>query len=78
MAKDLVWNNIMLAEFRKLAILTEDENKVLDCWANSYSTVKTGFKCSMADRTVARCLQTIRRKYDAVQPYSPLLPKRKQ
>ena len=39
MAKDLVWDNIMLAEFRKLAILTEDEDKVLDCWANSYSTV---------------------------------------
>lgn len=77
MAKDLTWDNIMLSEFRKLAILTEDEDKVLDCWAKSYSTVKTGFECGMSDRTVERCLQSLRQKYDAVRIYTPLLPERK-
>jgi len=75
--KDLVWDNIMLAEFRKLAILTEDEDKVLSWWAKNKSIAYIGMTLGMADRTVSRCLESLREKYDAVRIYSPLLPERR-
>lgn len=75
--KDICWNNIILAEFRFLAILTDEEDKVLTCWAKEQDQVKIGDACRMDDRTVRRILTRLRAKYDDVQPYSPLLPKRK-
>lgn len=77
MAKDIPWDNIMLADFRKLACLTEDEDAVLTAWAKGWSITKMAFKCGMSDRTVSRHLESLREKYDAVCIYSPLLPARK-
>ena len=78
MAKDLCWDQIMLAEFRRLAILTEDEDKVLSGWAREWSIAKIANHYGMSERTVSRHLDSLRAKYDAVQPYSPLLPTRKK
>lgn len=77
MAKDIRWDYVMLADFRRLACLTDDEEKILAAWAAGWSNVKMADKFNMADRTVSRHLDAIRKKYDAVQIYSPLLPARK-
>ena len=76
MAKDLVWDQIMLAEFRKLSCLTEDEDKVLSGWACNRSIAYIAINCGMSERTVSRNLESLREKYDAVRIYSPLLPAR--
>lgn len=73
----ILWDTIMLAEFRKLACLTEDEDNVLTAWAKGWSNVKMADAFGMSDRTVSRHLESIRDKYDAVEIYSPLLPPRK-
>lgn len=78
MAKDLVWDRIMVAEFRKLAILTEDEDNILSAWACNKSIPYMGMMYSMSERTVSRILDSLREKYDAVQIYSPLLPERRK
>ncbi len=75
--RDILWDKVMLEDFRRLACLTEDEDMVLTGWAKWWSNVKIGMELGMADRTVSRHLESIRRKYDAVQIYSPLLPPRK-
>lgn len=67
----------MLEEFRKLAILTKDEDDVLSGWACGRSLTYIALTCGMSERTVSRHLEAIREKYDAVQIYSPLLPPRK-
>lgn len=77
MAKDIPWDNIMLADFRRLACLTEDEDKVLTAWSKGWSIVKISMTLGMSERTVNDVIRSIRRKYDAVQIYSPLLPARK-
>lgn len=77
MAKDILWDQIMLADFRRLAVITEDEDKVLTALGKGWSNVKMANELNMSDRTVSRHLESIRRKYDAVQIYSPLLPARK-
>lgn len=76
MAKELKWDRIMLAEFRKLAILTEDEDNILSAWACGKSIPYMGMMYNMSERTVIRILNSIREKYDAVQVYTPLLPAR--
>lgn len=73
---DIVWDNIMLKEFRSLARLSPDEEKVLQHWADSKSVVESSFLLSVSPRTIDRIRDRIRYKYDAVQIYTPLLPKR--
>lgn len=74
--KDIMWNTIMLREFRSLASLTEEENAVLHDWALGKSIVATAMRCHMSERKVNSLRNSIRVKYDAVQIYTPLLPKR--
>ena len=74
---DIVWNNIMLAEFRSLARLSQEENMVLQDWADNKSVVQTHFSRNISTRTVDRIRNQIRVKYDAVQPFTPLLPQRR-
>ena len=77
MAKDILWDQVMLADFRRLAVITEDEDMVLTALGKGWSNVKMANELNMSDRTVSRHLESIRRKYDSVQIYSPLLPARK-
>ena len=73
----ILWDAVMLADFRRIACLTEDEDKILTALAKGWSNVKMADKLNMSDRTVSRHLERIWDKYDAVQIYSPLLPPRK-
>ena len=75
--KDIMWDRIMLEEFRKLACITEDEDKILTAWSKGWSIVKMAMTFNIAERTVSRILDSIRAKYDAVEIFTPLLPARK-
>lgn len=75
---DIKWSKISLAEFRSLACLSDEEDIVLQDWANGKSVVKTSMDRSMSTRQVDKLRNQIRKKYDAVQIYTPLLPKRQQ
>lgn len=75
---DIPWNKIALAEFRSLACLSAEENIVLQDWADRKSVVNTSMARSMSTRQVDKLRNQIRKKYDAVQIYTPLLPKRQQ
>lgn len=75
---DITWNKIALAEFRSLACLSAEENIVLQDWADGKSVINTSMSRSMSTRQVDKLRNQIRKKYDAVQIYTPLLPKRQQ
>lgn len=75
--KDIIWNKIIIDEFIKLAILTETEEQILRTMASGWSRAKQSMKFCMSERTVDRLIESIRKKYDSVQPYSDVLPKRK-
>lgn len=75
---DIPWNKIALAEFRSLACLSADENIVLQDWADGKSVVNTSMTRSMSTRQVDKLRNQIRKKYDSVQIYTPILPKRQQ
>lgn len=75
--KDIMWNAIMLREFQSLTCLSEEETLVLHDWAHGKSVVQTSMNHHMSERKVKDLRQTLRRKYDDVQIYTPLLPARK-
>ena len=75
--RDIRWNTVMLAEFRSLACLTADENEVLKDWARGdVDITATATRLNMGTRKVDSLRESIRRKYDDVQIYTPLLPPR--
>ena len=76
--KDIPWNRIMMREFESLACLSEDEAIVLHDWVNGKSITATTMDHHMGSTKVKDIRNTLRKKYDAVQIYSPLLPKRIQ
>lgn len=75
--RDILWDKVMLEDFRRLACLTEDEDMVLPCWAKGWSIAKIAMHCHFSERSVSDKIKAIRRKYDSVCIYSPLLPSRK-
>lgn len=76
--KDIIWNKIILDEFIKLAILTETEEKILRTRIAGWSRVKQSLEFNMSVSTVDCIIKMINQKYDMVQPYSTILPKRKK
>lgn len=73
---DIRWNKIMLREFESLACLTDDEKEVLRDWAHGKSIVSSAMRLHMGETKVKDIRKVLRAKYDDVQPYTPLLPKR--
>lgn len=74
---DIRWNQISLAEFRSLACLTAEENEVLKDWARGDIDIRaTADRLHVGTRKVDALRESIRRKYDEVSIYTPLLPKR--
>ena len=76
--KDIIWNKIILDEFIKLAILTETEEKILRTRIAGWSRVKQSIELNLSISTVDCIIRMINQKYDMVQPYSDILPKRKK
>lgn len=76
MAYDLVWDKRMLLLFREAAILTEEEEIVLNDWVKGKSIVNTSMLYHMSERKINYIRKSIREKYDRVAVYTPELPKR--
>lgn len=76
--KDIIWNNIILDEFFRLAILTEIEEQILMTRIKGWSRVKQSMEFNMSLASVDSVIRMIGIKYDMVQPYSTILPVRKK
>ena len=73
---DIPWNRITLDEYIFLCNPTGAERIVLRDWADGESVTYTAMTHAMSDSTVEKIRSRIRKKYDQVQPYTPLLPER--
>ena len=74
--KDIQWNRIMVREYEYLACLSEEERIVLHDWSLGKSIVSTSMNHNMCETQIKDIRKTLREKYDAVEIYTPLLPKR--
>ncbi len=78
MAKQVPWNSVILEEFVSLAILTEDEEKVLRTRIAGWTRTKQSMEFGMSLSSIDRIISTLKHKYDDVQKYSAVLPPRKR
>ena len=73
---DLLFNSRLLGAMSELACLTEEEMNVLKDWAAGKSIANTSMMRSMSESTVSRIRNRLRRKYDSIQGYANLPPRK--
>lgn len=77
MSKQVPWNKIILEEFISLAVLTDEEEKIIRTRVKGWTITKQAMTFGMSPAAVNRIIRRLKIKYDNVQPYSPLLPPRR-
>lgn len=78
MAKQVPWNSVILEEFIRLALLTEDEEKIMRTRIAGWTRTKQSLEFGMSLSSIDRTINTLKHKYDDVQKYSTVLPLRKR
>ena len=73
---DLLFNSRLLGAMSEHACLTEDEKTVLNDWAKGRSIANTAMMHHMSERTIRRIRQRLREKYDSIQGYAGLPPRK--
>ncbi len=75
--KEVPWNKVIVEEFVALAMLTKEEEMILRTRVAGWTITKQAMEFGMSPSTVSRIVARLKKKYDAVQKYSVLLPPRK-
>lgn len=68
------WNRVILDEFVSLALLTDEEEKIVRARAAGWSRIKMCHTFNMSLATVDRIIKDLKQKYSYAQAYSELLP----
>lgn len=76
MAHQVVWNEIRLNEFIKFGCLSEREAKLMTMKAHGSCIEDIAYELGVSRSTVNNMIRILRTKYDKIQKYTPLLPKR--
>lgn len=77
MSHQVPWNKIILERFIELAILTKEEEEIIRTRVAGWTRVEQSIKLGMSTQKVDRIIATLKKKYDIVQKYDPILPPRK-
>lgn len=77
MAHQVPWNKIIVETFIEEAMLTKDEEMILRTRVAGWSRTQQAMELGMSIATVDKLIAGLKRKYDYVQTYNPLLPPRK-
>jgi DNA-binding CsgD family transcriptional regulator len=73
---DLLFNSRLLGAMSEHACLTEEEMTVLDDWSKGKSIANTSMMHHMSESTVNRIRRRLRQKYDGIQGYANLPPRK--
>lgn len=78
MTNEVIWTKLVLERFIELANLTEDEEVVIRTRAAGWSRVKQAMELNLSLSSIDRITARLRRKYDEVQAFDPILPPRQR
>ena len=73
---DLCWNSKLLGAMKEHACLTEEETIVLNDWAHGRSIANTAMTRHMSESKVEKIRHKLRAKYDGIQKYLDLPPRK--
>jgi DNA-binding CsgD family transcriptional regulator len=71
-----MWTKTIVEEFISEAMLTTEEEYILKARAKGMSRVEISLKMNMSISKVDKIISKIKKKYDIVSEYDPILPKR--
>ena len=74
---DILWNSQVLGAMQAHACLTEEELIVMKDWANGRSIANTAMMHYMSNSKVDKIRKRLRKKYDGIQKYADLPPRKK-
>lgn len=77
MSRQVIWTSIIVDEFCRLANLPKLHEAILRTRANGMTIKEQSMTFHISERSCNRIIKDLKARYDAVQPYSPLLPPRK-
>lgn len=73
---NVMWNQVFLDEFTRLAGLSDLEQDIIKGKMWGHSRIELSMKYNISIATLDRKIAKLKKKYDSVQPYSSILPKR--
>jgi DNA-binding NarL/FixJ family response regulator len=77
MSKQVPWNKVIVEEFISEAMLTQEEEMILRTRVKGWSRTKQSIELGMSLSSVDKHIAMLKKKYDNVQKYDPLLPPRR-
>ena len=78
MSHQVPWSKVILEAFIEEACLSKDEEMVMRTRVAGWSRTEQSMKLGMSLATIDRIIARLKKKYDAAQKYSAILPPRKQ
>lgn len=72
--KKVPWNRVILDEYVSLALLTDEDEKIIRTRAAGWSQTKQCMTFNVSPATLTRRISRMRRKYNMLVPYSDKLP----
>lgn len=77
MAHQVMWTKLIVEEFIKEAMLSKDEEYIIRTRAKGYTITQQAMALNMSVDNVNKIIARLKKKYDKVSKYNPLLPPRK-
>lgn len=78
MAHQVPWGKVILEAFIEEASLTQDEEMIMRTRVAGWTITKQARELGMSESAVNRTIARLKKKYDAAQKYSAILPPRKE
>lgn len=78
MTKQVPWGKVILETFIDEAALTKEEEMVIRTRVAGWTITRQAMELGMSEATVNRIIARLKKKYDAAQKYSAILPPRKE
>lgn len=77
MAHEVLWNQPIVDEFKRIAILTKEENDILLSRIQGYTISEQAEMFHMSKGKVKKIIRRLKDKYDDAQKHSDVLPVRR-
>lgn len=78
MTKQVPWGKVILEAFIEEAMLTKEEEMIMRTRIAGWTITRQARELGMSEASVNRTISRLKKRYDAVQKYSAILPPRKE
>lgn len=78
MAHQVPWGKVILEAFIEEAMLTKEEEMIMRTRVAGWTITRQARELGMSEASVNRAISRLKKRYDAVQKYSAILPPRKE